>query len=87
MEKIIIKNAVIITEDPKLGMITRGDILIQDGIIAEVTEKIEGEGQVIDASGMIAVPGFVDGHRHTWESLIRSTGVDWNHAQYFNGVK
>lgn len=87
MDRKVIKNAIIITEDSTLGILPRGDILIENGKIAKVAENIEGCDEVIDASGMIAIPGFVDGHRHTWESLIRSTGVDWNHAQYFNGVK
>ncbi len=29
----------------------------------------------------------MDTHRHTWESLIRATGPDWSHAQYFTGVR
>jgi 5-methylthioadenosine/S-adenosylhomocysteine deaminase len=31
---------------------------------------------VIDASGMIVMPGFVDSHRHIWEGLLRNIGTD-----------
>ena len=36
---------------------------------------------------MIAIPGFVDSHRHTWQCLLRSAAVDWSLAQYFAGVR
>jgi cytosine/adenosine deaminase-related metal-dependent hydrolase len=31
---------------------------------------------LIDASGMIVMPGFVDTHRHIWEGLLRNIGTD-----------
>ena len=31
---------------------------------------------MIDASGMIVMPGFVDSHRHIWEGLLRNIGTD-----------
>jgi 5-methylthioadenosine/S-adenosylhomocysteine deaminase len=34
------------------------------------------EVEVIDASGMIVMPGFVDSHRHIWEGLLRNIGTD-----------
>jgi cytosine/adenosine deaminase-related metal-dependent hydrolase/ribose/xylose/arabinose/galactoside ABC-type transport system permease subunit len=36
----------------------------------------DGEVEVIDASGMIVMPGFVDSHRHIWEGLLRNIGTD-----------
>ncbi|HET8526203.1 MAG TPA: amidohydrolase family protein [Actinomycetota bacterium] len=35
-----------------------------------------GEIEVIDAEGMIVMPGFVDSHRHIWEGLLRNIGTD-----------
>jgi N-acyl-D-aspartate/D-glutamate deacylase len=32
--------------------------------------------EVIDASNMIVMPGFVDTHRHIWEGLLRNVGAD-----------
>ena len=42
------------------------DILIEDGKIAAISEKIEetGEMTVVDASGLIVAPGLVDMHVH-----------------------
>ena len=42
------------------------DILIQDGVIAEIGECAGGE-QVVEADGLIALPGLVDLHTHLRE--------------------
>ena len=58
-----------------------GDVAIQDGKIAAVAAKIEGEAErTIEARGRIVIPGFVDIHTHydgqvTWdETLEPSSG-------------
>ena len=40
------------------------DILIKDGVIAEIGRGITSDGEIIDADGLCAVPGFVDMHVH-----------------------
>lgn len=58
----LIKNAIIhdaIHPEPY-----EGDILIKDGKLVSVGAAIEGEDDVIDASGLHAYPGFVDAHSH-----------------------
>lgn len=88
MASTLISNATILSVDPKVGEINRGDILIKDDRIAEIGVALGAHAdETIDARGMIAVPGFVDTHRHTWQSLLRSTGADWTLAQYFAGVR
>lgn len=88
MATTLISNATILSVDPKVGELQRGDILIKDDKIAEIGVGIDAHAdEVIDANGMIAIPGFVDTHRHTWQSLLRSTGADWTLGQYFAGVR
>ena len=42
------------------------------------------EGTVeIDATGGILTPGFVDTHRHMWQTALRGYGGDWALSQYF----
>ena len=41
----------------------KADIAIQDGIIINIGEKLEGE-HVKDITGQVVVPGFIDGHCH-----------------------
>lgn len=86
--KILIQGSTIISQDETLGVIQNGDVLIVDGKICEVAPHIACEdAQRIDGTDKILLPGFIDAHRHNWESLIRSTGVDWTLEQYFTAVK
>lgn len=88
MATTLIRNATILSVDPDVGELHRGDILIKDQTIAAIGPSVPAQAdQTIEASGMIAIPGFVDTHRHTWQSLLRSTGADWTLAQYFAGVR
>jgi dihydroorotase len=59
-----ILNARIIDTQGELDRV--GDILIVDGILAEIKEKIKSDADfVIDACGLVAAPGLVDMHVHT----------------------
>lgn len=57
----IIKNGLVAA----LSGVTHGDIRIENGLIAEIAPSISASGhQVIDASGMVVIPGGVDAHTH-----------------------
>ena len=59
----LIKNGLLI--DPKTEVEKVCDILIEDGIIAEIGNLTEvDENDVIDASGMVVAPGLIDTHVH-----------------------
>ena len=56
----------------ELGVIEEADLLlVGDKIAAVGTGLPEGGGQIVDATGKIVMPGFVDVHNHLWQSLIR----------------
>ena len=60
---LLIKNARII--DPSDGLDESGDILVTGGVIVKTGKDIAAAGAtVIDASGLIACPGFIDLHCH-----------------------
>jgi 5-methylthioadenosine/S-adenosylhomocysteine deaminase len=60
-----------------LGLIEDADILLDGDIIAAVGNDLPGQGaQVVDATGKVVMPGFVDTHNHLWQSLIRGCGTD-----------
>ncbi|WP_067811377.1 dihydroorotase [Actinomadura kijaniata] len=57
----VIRNARLLGGDP-------ADILVRDGEIAEVGRDLSAPGaQVVDATGLIALPGLVDLHTHLRE--------------------
>jgi cytosine/adenosine deaminase-related metal-dependent hydrolase len=88
MARTLIRNATILSVDPNIGDLHRGDILIEGSKIASIAPSIAADdAEIVDAANRIAIPGFVDTHRHTWESLLRATGPDWSLAQYFTGVR
>ncbi|PKA82665.1 dihydroorotase [Ulvibacter sp. MAR_2010_11] len=63
MKPILIKNANIVNE----GIIFRGDVLIENDRIAEVSESISvksADTKVIDADGQYLLPGMIDDQVH-----------------------
>ena len=51
--------------DPQVGLNAVCDMLVEDGVIAEIGEGLEdASAQVRDMGGKIAVPGLVDMHVH-----------------------
>jgi 5-methylthioadenosine/S-adenosylhomocysteine deaminase len=59
------------------------DVLIDDGMVAEVGPGLRArDAEVIDAEGAIVMPGFVDAHRHVWETLFRNLGADVSPDQF-----
>ena len=88
MARTLIRNATILSVDPAIGNLQHGDILIDGSKIAAIAPSIPAaDAEIVDGTNRIAIPGFVDTHRHTWESLLRGTGADWTLAQYFTGVR
>lgn len=79
----LVRCAHVLTMDDGLGDIPFGEILIEDDRIIEVGVGFNAAGaETIDASDLVALPGFVDGHRHTWQSAIRHCAVGWDLGQY-----
>ena len=88
MERTLIHNGVVITIDKELGDFEQADVLIEDDIIAAVGPNLPVEdAQVIDASKMIVMPGLIDTHRHTWQSVLRGIASNWTLGQYFERIR
>src|SRR5436305_6445677 len=79
------RNATVLTIDPALGTIERGDVLVVDSRIAEVGRQLTAPDSAveIDATGGILMPGMVDTHRHMWQTALRGFGADWTLTNYF----
>ncbi|MFI7638473.1 amidohydrolase family protein [Nonomuraea sp. NPDC049400] len=75
---ILIKNGVVVDTEPEPVVLGRVDVRVEHGVIAEVGPGLPEEpgAEVIDATGRIVLPGFVDTHRHTWQAGIRAVAPD-----------
>lgn len=86
MSKTLIRGGTVVSMDSQVGDLAKGDVLIEDGRIAAVQPEISADAEVIDATGCIVIPGFVDTHRHTWETAIRGCAPNSTLDDYFVGV-
>ncbi|SFW80329.1 amidohydrolase family protein [Amycolatopsis australiensis] len=79
----LVRGGMVVSMDPAVGHLPRGDVLIENGRIAAIAPTVDGNGaEVVDATGKIVMPGFVDSHRHTWQTAFRGLGADWTFDQY-----
>jgi dihydroorotase len=55
--------------DPSQALDARLDILIQDGVVAEIGERLSApeQAEIIEADGLIVCPGLIDLHVHLRE--------------------
>ncbi|HEX4467234.1 MAG TPA: amidohydrolase family protein [Solirubrobacteraceae bacterium] len=87
-ERILLTGGYVLSMDREIGELDRGDVLIEDGVIAAVAESIEGaDAETIDVTGHVVMPGFVDTHRHTWQTPFRGVCADWTLEDYFRGIR
>ncbi|RPJ27981.1 MAG: hypothetical protein EHM33_06120 [Chloroflexi bacterium] len=73
----LIRNGCVLSLDKKVGNFHQADVLIEGTKISAVGPNLNAaEAEIIDASDMIVMPGFVDTHRHVWEGVLRNLATD-----------
>lgn len=81
---LLVRGATVLTMDSGIGEIAGGDVEIRDGAIVAVGPDLAApDADVIDASGCIALPGFVDTHWHLWGTLLRGVIGDGHANGWF----
>lgn len=83
----LIRNGTIVTftKDSNEPFVGPYDILIVQDRIARIERHIappSGQVDIIDATDKIIIPGFIDTHRHVWQSLFKGMMSDWTLAEY-----
>lgn len=81
--RMLLRGGYVITMDPAIGDVPGGDVLIEDDRILAVDRDISADADVLDVTGRIVIPGFVDTHRHTWEAAIRGCAPNDTLDDYF----
>ncbi|ADZ70892.1 amidohydrolase family protein [Polymorphum gilvum] len=73
----LIRGGAVLSVDDAVGNFAEGDVLLEGRRILEVGARIDaGDAAVIEAAGMIVMPGFVDTHHHQFETALRSFLAD-----------
>ena len=76
MKSLLIKNiTALITNDETLGDIRNASVYVEDNVIKQVgpAEMVTDRADVvIDASGKMVCPGFVNTHHHFYQTLTRA---------------
>ncbi|MHA2174448.1 MAG: amidohydrolase [Candidatus Hodarchaeales archaeon] len=80
MSNLLIKNATIITVNSKNEVIANGGVVIENNIITTVASMAQlrdiSADEVIDAEGMVVMPGLVNTHTHLSMTLFRGVADD-----------
>ncbi|MGC5011796.1 amidohydrolase family protein [Streptosporangium sp. DT93] len=83
----LITGATVIDTEPRPRVLEGAGVLVEEGVITAVGRGLRAEGaEVLDAAGGILLPGFVDTHRHVWQSVLRSVAADATLGGYLDLV-
>lgn len=75
--KTLIKGGHVLSMDPAIGNHARADVLIEGSKILAIAPQIDApDAAVIDATGHIVMPGFIDTHHHQFETALRAILAD-----------
>ena len=84
----LLRGGTVITSARAGEVLPNTDILIgTDGNIEAIGHGLDAaNAAVIDVTGRIVHAGFVDTHRHTWQSVVRHVASDWSLTEYLAGL-
>jgi cytosine/adenosine deaminase-related metal-dependent hydrolase len=82
----LLKGGVVLSYDTGLGDFDKADVLIEDRKIVAVRPDIAADAEVIDASAMVVLPGFIDTHHHFYQSALRNILANGVLADYFRDI-
>ena len=85
MTALLIKNALVVTLDDAGTILPQGEILIEGSKISAVgaSVKVPVGAKVVDAQGMVAMPGLINAHHHFYSSFARGFAPPGEPARNF----
>lgn len=88
MKTILIQQGTLLTFENGTVQPVSADLLIRNDKITQIGNKIQPPeaAEIIDATGMIVIPGFVDTHRHLWETAFKGVAGNQTLMEYLNVV-
>jgi 5-methylthioadenosine/S-adenosylhomocysteine deaminase len=82
-DRTLLRGGTVLSMDPDVGDLEAGDVLIEDGRIVAVEPNLDADAEVLDCSGRIVMPGFVNSHHHMFQTALRSYWSDALEMDYF----
>jgi len=86
---LLIRGATVLTMDPTLGDLNGADVRLAGGRIAAVGQGLRAQpgDEVVDATGMLLLPGLIDSHTHMWQGPLKGLGAAmWGMADYHKHI-
>jgi 5-methylthioadenosine/S-adenosylhomocysteine deaminase len=91
---ILLKDGIVLSMDSQVGDFEKADVLIQGKKIVSVGPSVAAPAHalIVNAAGMIVMPGFIDTHHHQFETPLRSIlsdgllGVAGDTASTYQGM-
>ena len=92
----VIRGGAVLSLDSGVGDFAVADVLVDGSRVAAVGPNLDAGGaEVIEAGGMIVMPGFIDTHHHQFETALRgfladgllfNDGLSHGEVNYFDFV-
>jgi 5-methylthioadenosine/S-adenosylhomocysteine deaminase len=87
MSRRLLQGGIVVSQDPAIGVLARGDVLIEGERIAAVGVDLAADGaESVDCTGHFVLPGLVNAHMHSWQTGLRSVAANWTLLEYFRHV-
>jgi 5-methylthioadenosine/S-adenosylhomocysteine deaminase len=85
--RVLLKGGCVLTFDQNLGDFDNADVLVEGKRIVAVGSNLATtDAAVIDASGAIVLPGFIDTHHHLYQAQLRNIQGNGLLADYFRDI-
>ncbi len=85
-ERTLFQGGTVITmvdgEEPRIA-----DVLVENGKISHIGQNLTSDAEIIDATDCLVLPGFVDTHRHVWQTQLRGVTHDWSLKDYIRSIR
>ena len=77
MARLLLRSGIVVTQDPKLGVLPTGDVLVEGDRIAAIAARLDApDAEVVDCAGHFVLPGLINAHCHVTTPASRSLRED-----------